>query len=60
LSESLLSDYDFVRVNKSHLFNIQHIKQYKKGKGGYLIMTDGASVDVSPTRKEELMGRFGG
>jgi two-component system, LytTR family, response regulator len=56
--EGILSDYDFIRVHKSHLINFQHIKQYKKGKGGQAIMSDGSYVDVSPNRKEEFLGKF--
>jgi two-component system, LytTR family, response regulator len=56
--ESTLADYDFIRVHKSHLINFQYIKQYKKGKGGQAIMSDGASVDISPNRKQEFLAKF--
>ena len=56
--ESMLSDYDFLRVHKSHLVNLQYIKQYKKGKGGQAIMIDGSSVDISPNRKQEFLAKF--
>jgi two-component system, LytTR family, response regulator len=56
--ESLLENYDFIRVHKSHLINFQCIQQYKKGKGGQVIMTDGMAVDVSPQRKDALMQKF--
>lgn len=57
--ENLLTDFDFIRVHKSHLVNIQYIKQYKKGKGGEIVMEDGKSVDVSAERKKELLARLG-
>lgn len=56
--ENLLENYDFIRVHKSHLINFQYILQYKKGKGGQVIMTDGAAVNISPNRKESLMAKF--
>jgi len=56
--ENLLSDYDFIRIHKSHLVNFQYIKQYKKGKGGQVIMEDGKSVDVSPERKKDLLAKY--
>lgn len=56
--EELLKDSGFVRVHKSHLININHIKKYTKGKGGQVTMSDGAVVDVSPNKKEELMHYF--
>lgn len=56
--DELLSDLDFVRVHKSHLINLQYVKRYKKGKGGLVIMNDGTAIDVSATRKSELLAKF--
>ncbi len=56
--DELLSDLDFIRVHKSHLVNLQYIKRYKKGKGGQVILTDNTAVDVSPSRKGELLQKF--
>jgi len=57
--EGLLEDYDFMRVHKSHLINIQFIKRYRKGKGGQVVMSDGSEIDVSPAKKQDLLDRFG-
>lgn len=54
----LLKDSGFVRVHKSHLVNVNHIKKYTKGKGGQVTMSNGAVVDVSPNKKDELMHFF--
>jgi two-component system LytT family response regulator len=56
--EDVLSDFDFLRVHKSHLINLHQVKKYLKGKGGQVMMTDGAVVDVSPQKKQDLLGRF--
>lgn len=56
--EQVLSDYDFVRVHKSHLININEVRQYKKGKGGYISLSDGSTVDISPARKEQFLKKF--
>ena len=56
--EDVLKDYDFIRVHKSHLVNFQYIRQYKKGKGGQVIMKDNSIVDVSINRKQELIQKF--
>ncbi|MDQ3108495.1 MAG: response regulator [Bacteroidota bacterium] len=45
----------FIRVHSSHLVNLQHIKTYQRGDGGYVVMSDGVSVEVSRSRKKELM-----
>jgi two-component system LytT family response regulator len=56
--ETLLEHYDFIRVHKSHLINFQHISQYKKGKGGQAIMSDGACEDISPNQRDGLIEKF--
>lgn len=56
--EPLLLPHGFLRVHKSHLVNLTHIKRYIRGEGGQLIMSDDESVDVSRTRKEELIRRL--
>lgn len=53
--ETLLSGYGFFRVHKSYLINLTQMKRYVRGDGGYVIMTNGDSVDVSKRRKEAFM-----
>jgi two-component system LytT family response regulator len=53
--EELLFDYAFLRVHHSFLVNLNEIHKYIRGEGGYLIMTDGSSIDVSRSRKEMLL-----
>ncbi|MFB6343119.1 LytR/AlgR family response regulator transcription factor [Saccharicrinis sp. FJH62] len=56
--EELLTDFDFVRVHKSHLINFQYVSKYIKGKGGQIEMADGSVVDVSVSKKAEFLDRF--
>jgi two-component system, LytTR family, response regulator len=56
--EELLGDSDFCRVHHSHLINLNEVKKYVKGEGGYVIMTDDVVVDVSKRKKETLLSRF--
>lgn len=53
--DDLLSGNNFFRVHQSHLINLACIKQYTKGKGGYVTMTDGAEIEVSVRKKEEFL-----
>ena len=53
--ETLLSDYDFFRVHKSFLINLHEMKKYVRGEGGYVVMSNGDTVDVSKRRKENFM-----
>ncbi len=56
--EGVLSEYDFVRVHKSHLINLNFVKQYRKGKGGDITLADGSVVPLAPTRREDFLSRF--
>ena len=58
--EEVLNDFGFMRIHRSHLINLNYVTAYKKGKGGYVTMKDGSSVDVSPTKKKEFVERFAG
>jgi two-component system LytT family response regulator len=56
--EELLEDYSFLRVHHSSLINLNEVSKYVKGEGGYLVMSDGASVNVSRSRKEGLLKKL--
>jgi len=56
--EELLEDYPFVRIHHSHIANINEVEKYVKGEGGYLIMSDGSSINVSRSRKELLLKKL--
>ncbi len=56
--EESLEQHSFLRVHRSYLVNLNEIERYLKGEGGYLIMTDGSTVDVSRSRKELLMQKL--
>ena len=56
--EDMLREFDFIRIHKSHLINLQYVVRYLKGKGGQVEMADGSVVDVSVNRKEELLEKF--
>ena len=56
--EEILEDRPFIRVHHSWLVNLNEINKYVKGEGGYLVMNDGSSVDVSRSRKEMLLKKL--
>jgi two-component system, LytTR family, response regulator len=56
--EELLDNCGFVRVHKSHLINVQHVKSYTRGEGGAVTMSDGTIVDVSRRKKEEFIKKL--
>ena len=56
--EEMLNEHSFFRVHHSYIVNMNEINKYIKGEGGYLIMSDGSSVDVSRSKKEFLLKRL--
>jgi two-component system, LytTR family, response regulator len=56
--DSLLAGAHFLRIHKSFLINLQHVKEYQKGEGGIVIMTSGIQLEVSRRRKDLFMGKI--
>jgi two-component system, LytTR family, response regulator len=48
----------FVRVHHSYMVNLNEVTKYVRGEGGYLVMSEGSSINVSRSRKEALMKFF--
>lgn len=48
----------FVRVHHSYLVNLNEVIKYIRGEGGYVVMSNGTSVNVSRSRKEALIKHF--
>jgi two-component system LytT family response regulator len=57
--EELFEEFPFfVRVHHSYLVNLNEVVKYFRGEGGHLVMSDGQTVNVSRSRKEELLKFF--
>ena len=57
--ESILEgDTSFFRAQKSFIINLQYIKQYIRGEGGEIIMTDNKSVALSRNKKDIFLRLF--
>ncbi|HMG92489.1 MAG TPA: LytTR family DNA-binding domain-containing protein [Chryseolinea sp.] len=57
--EDILNTRDFFRIHHSFLINLNCIKSYVRGEGGYVVMSDNTSIDVSRRKKEAFMERIG-
>ena len=53
--EDMLTSVNFYRVHKSHLINLNYMKKFVKGDGGYLVMDDGKKIEVSRRRRPAFM-----
>lgn len=51
----LNNNRQFVRVHRSHTINLNHLCKYIKGKGGHVVMENGAEIGVSTGRKQDFM-----
>lgn len=49
--EDMLGSANFFRVHKSHVINLNFMKKFVKGDGGFLVMEDGKQIDVSRRRR---------
>jgi len=58
MEDQLESFSSFVRVHHSYLVNLNEVTKYVRGEGGYLVMNDGSTVNVSRSRKDALMKWF--
>lgn len=58
--ELLLEHSGFCRVHKSFLVNLHHIKEYIRGEGGSVVLTNDRSIEVSRRKKEVFMTRMKG
>lgn len=57
--EEQLQDFPlFIRVHHSSMVNLNEVKKYVRGEGGYLVMSDDTAVSVSRSRKDSLMKWF--
>lgn len=56
--EEMLEPHSFIRVHRFYLVNINEIEKYIKGEGGYLVMSDGTTIDVARNKKESLLRKL--
>ena len=56
--ELMLLDSLFFRIHKSFLVNMKHIKEYQKGEGGVVVMSNGKILEVSRRKKEMFIIRL--
>jgi two-component system LytT family response regulator len=58
--DEILSDSGFYRIHKSYLLNMEHVKGYKRGKGGYAQLSNGDELEIAVRRKQDFLNQFVG
>jgi two-component system, LytTR family, response regulator len=56
--EDKLAEWNFCKVHKSHLVNLQHVEEYVEGNDHHVLLTDKSKVPVSIRRRHELVKRI--
>jgi two-component system, LytTR family, response regulator len=56
--EDLLPSGTFCRIHHSTIINLNFIKKYFKGRGGYVEMENGSVIEVSVRKKEDFLSKF--
>ena len=56
--DELLSEYHFFRIHHSTLINLKQVKQYVRGEGGDVIMSNGATLQLARSRKIDFLNIF--
>lgn len=56
--ETLLAAHNFLRVQQSHLINLDFVDRYDKKNGGAVVMKDGSEVPLSPAKRDIFFRRL--
>lgn len=55
MEDQIRTGSQFVRIHRSYTINLNHLQKYVKGKGGYVVMENGAMINVSAGKKQDFM-----
>ncbi|NJK96808.1 MAG: LytTR family transcriptional regulator [Bacteroidales bacterium] len=58
--DSMLGDRNFFRIHNSHLINLEHVRVYVRGDGGYIEMNDNSVVPIARQRKDAFLENMHG
>jgi two-component system LytT family response regulator len=56
--ELLLEHSGFCRIHKSFLVNLRHVREYLRGEGGSVVLTNDQTIEVSRRKKEVFIARM--
>ncbi len=56
--EEMLGDSGFIRIHKSYLINLRHVKEYLRGEGGYILLSNGKELEVSRRKKDLFLSKM--
>ncbi len=56
--EIILLDCKFFRIHKSYIINLLHLKEYQRGEGGIVVLSNQKQLEVSRKRKEDFLKKI--
>lgn len=56
--EDILDGFNFLRINRKDLINLNHIKKFTKQKKSKIEMSDGSELELAEARKDAFMEKF--
>lgn len=56
--EELLEDSGFIRIHKSFLVNLLHVKEYIRGEGGSVLLSNNKEIEVSRRKKDIFLTKM--
>lgn len=57
--QELLEGWNFLRIHRQYLININRIKKFVRGEGCFLVMDNDQNIPVSRSQRDRLMEKFG-
>jgi two-component system LytT family response regulator len=56
--DQLLAGTTFFRIHKSFLINLAHVREYLRGDGGTVIMSNNMELEVSRRKKDQFLAKI--
>ena len=56
--ESILDEKTFMRIHRSSIANISHVKEFSRSEGGIVILSGGHEIQVSADRRDRLLEKL--
>lgn len=54
-----LLEAPFIRIHRSFIVNLNFVRSYSKGSGGFVVLQDGSELEVSASYKDQLLLQLG-
>jgi len=53
--DEILTGQSFFRAHRSYLINLLHVKLYRRGEGGEIVMSNGHEIELARAHKDEFL-----